>query len=250
MFVIGDVHGRLDLLEPLYKEISKHGEQVYAVGDLIDRGDNPIECLQFCKKNNIICIRGNHEQFLIDYFTKDNSENDSSSYLWLYNGGFTTLDSLYKSLSENEIIDLVNWIKTWPLCIINHKEKYILFHAGPKEEFHLGMEIQEFMNIAKNDVNFLWNKGAYVNNPTLSMIPYKLISGHVPTIKICDKIDKNSPDILFNNENKYFVDIGAVFLGTLGALHVKDGNVEPEGYYYNIDKGFYKKKIYTIGKDC
>ena len=140
MFVIGDVHGRLDLLKPLYDEISKYKEPIYSVGDLADRGPNGLECFKFVKEHNINCVRGNHEQFLIDYFT-----DKSNPRLWMRNGGFPTVDAIM-DLPEEEIKSLVKWIKSWPLCIINHQEKYIIYHAGPRRQFTLGMDVQNFMD--------------------------------------------------------------------------------------------------------
>lgn len=76
VYVIGDIHGRLDLLENLYTQIeadmASHasGENIVVhLGDYIDRGENSRGVIEFLlkKKNQYNCIflRGNHEQGLL-----------------------------------------------------------------------------------------------------------------------------------------------------------------------------------------
>jgi serine/threonine protein phosphatase 1 len=83
-FVVGDIHGRcaqlLGLLEMLPREGST--DTLIFLGDLIDRGpDVPgvVEhVLNLCTQNpeRVICLRGNHEQMLLDFV-------DGISMTWL-----------------------------------------------------------------------------------------------------------------------------------------------------------------------
>ena len=82
-FVIGDIHGRRAQLTALMEAIPRHpvADNLVFLGDLIDRGpDSPgvvSEVMDLCRtNNNVTCLRGNHEQMLLDFL-------DSGSTIWL-----------------------------------------------------------------------------------------------------------------------------------------------------------------------
>lgn len=92
-YVIGDVHGRLTQLKALIEslEYDPQRDRLVFLGDLIDRGeDSPgvvsyvIELQQ--ESQNLICLRGNHEQMLLDLI-------EYGDLLWLVpeNGGAVTI---------------------------------------------------------------------------------------------------------------------------------------------------------------
>src|SRR3954470_18999963 len=80
-FVIGDVHGRgaqlANLLDMLPRDRAK--DRLIFLGDLIDRGFDAPGCVEqvmtLCKENpeRVICLRGNHEQMLLDFIDGENS---------------------------------------------------------------------------------------------------------------------------------------------------------------------------------
>ena len=79
-FVVGDIHGRCAQLHTLL-EILPRDEQsdtLVFLGDLIDRGpDIPgvVEhVFSLCQQNaeRVICLRGNHEQMLLDFLDDEN----------------------------------------------------------------------------------------------------------------------------------------------------------------------------------
>lgn len=72
-FVIADVHGFYDemILALNAAGYNKNNPQhcLISLGDLLDRGPKPLECLQFVNnipENNKILIRGNHEDLIED----------------------------------------------------------------------------------------------------------------------------------------------------------------------------------------
>jgi len=74
-YVIGDIHGRPKLLDQLLYNVPwdiRHDKIVF-LGDLIDRGSDVPGCvehvLDLCGANpeRVICLRGNHEQMLLDF---------------------------------------------------------------------------------------------------------------------------------------------------------------------------------------
>ncbi|MGI9106571.1 MAG: metallophosphoesterase [Pyrinomonadaceae bacterium] len=84
-FVIGDVHGRRAQLNHLLEMIPRDAERdmLILLGDLIDRGkDVPGTVADVVKlyqdhPANVLCLRGNHEQMLLDFV-------DEHATLWLH----------------------------------------------------------------------------------------------------------------------------------------------------------------------
>ncbi len=98
VYAIGDVHGRLDLLLELRERIKEdlaehpvdHAIEVY-LGDYIDRGPASREVLEHfitsrpvC--NERICLKGNHEQTLLDFL----DDPDCLKH-WARYGGMSTM---------------------------------------------------------------------------------------------------------------------------------------------------------------
>ena len=82
-FVVGDIHGRcaqlLNLLDMLPREPD---EPLVFLGDLIDRGPDIPGCVEhvikLCREDpdHVICLRGNHEQMLLDFL-------DQTGAIWM-----------------------------------------------------------------------------------------------------------------------------------------------------------------------
>ena len=68
VWVIGDVHGFNKTLRSLVEKINpQQGDYVVLLGDLIDRGPNSYDVVQFAKtSDNIVCVKGNHEKMMIE----------------------------------------------------------------------------------------------------------------------------------------------------------------------------------------
>ena len=90
--VIGDVHGRDDLLAQLAAEVASSAPtaQVVLVGDLIDRGERSAQVLhRVSERGDWLCLRGNHEAMCLEFL--DDPERFGPR--WLGNGGLQTLAS-------------------------------------------------------------------------------------------------------------------------------------------------------------
>ena len=122
--VIGDVHGHYDALIALLDSISPTSEdKVYFLGDLIDRGPKSAQVVDFVMRNQYTCLRGNHEEMLLDVVGRGEVSIDLYQG-WLYSGGHSTVAS-YDSKIPQEHID---WIKSLPLYL--DLGDYWLVHAG------------------------------------------------------------------------------------------------------------------------
>jgi len=105
IYAVGDVHGRRDLLERIQARIARDLDarpvadwRVIYVGDYIDRGGESAQVLAHLAEGaddpHVLCLRGNHDQFLIDFLAGEGPRGWSEGFdLWMYNGGAETLDS-------------------------------------------------------------------------------------------------------------------------------------------------------------
>lgn len=63
--VFSDVHGNLKALKTVLEQIKgKNVELTVFLGDIFQRGNEEIECLELLKDNEIICIKGNCELYM------------------------------------------------------------------------------------------------------------------------------------------------------------------------------------------
>jgi serine/threonine protein phosphatase 1 len=112
--VIGDVHGHYEGLMTLLEAIAPTSEdQVYFLGDLIDRGPHSYHVVNFVQQNNYPCLLGNHEQMLLNILTQKNVPTQALQ-AWLYSGGQATLTSYQSSTIPQEHLD---WYKALPTYI-------------------------------------------------------------------------------------------------------------------------------------
>lgn len=143
VFVIGDVHGRLDLLERILEQIDvtigdfdMSDPMLVFVGDLVDRGPASAGVLARVHElttefpNNVACLLGNHEQMMLDFLDAPVARQAR----WLRSGGAQTCESfglvvpsdpglvdqaetLARDLKDAAGEDLVNWMRQLPLQV-------------------------------------------------------------------------------------------------------------------------------------
>ena len=152
LYVVGDVHGRFDLLTSLMKKIdidkseqSTNDAAVVFVGDLIDRGGQSAEVLKLVReyiRSDVrnACVMGNHERMMLDFLDRP-KENAP----WLTFGGAETLASFGLDTSENAVDlstvrdefrrampdGLENWLRGLPLIWQNGNVAVVHGAADP-----------------------------------------------------------------------------------------------------------------------
>lgn len=105
--VIGDVHGCYHTLKELVDKIKNKypGIKIFCVGDLVDRGNNSFEVIEFVVAEKIQCVIGNH-----DFMFYSNMRDPYSlmAKSWNYNGAETTLSSYKDKLNlMDKHLDLI-----------------------------------------------------------------------------------------------------------------------------------------------
>lgn len=70
-FVVGDIHGCLDVLHRALKALHFQPtvDRLFSVGDLVDRGPHSLACLGLLKMSWFHSVMGNHESFLIRHLS-------------------------------------------------------------------------------------------------------------------------------------------------------------------------------------
>ncbi|MBD2101994.1 metallophosphoesterase family protein [Leptolyngbya sp. FACHB-261] len=137
--VIGDVHGHygglLALLDLLQLQAS---DQVYFLGDLIDRGPASAQVVELVMSRGYTCLLGNHEQMCLNALYGRPLSN--SWQAWLMSGGNDTLDSYGSNGIPRDHLD---WLRNLPLYL--DLDDVWLVHAGldPTREIE-EQSIQEF----------------------------------------------------------------------------------------------------------
>ena len=118
VYAVGDIHGELQLLKGLVTRIRADVERdgtlgpkkLIFMGDYVDRGEDSRGVLQFLSELSIsnceiIFLRGNHEQQMIDFV-----DDPLAKKRWLDWGGMETLESfdrptIFATASDGDLID-------------------------------------------------------------------------------------------------------------------------------------------------
>lgn len=142
LIIVGDIHGSLTkLIESLeYIGFDTDYDTLVSVGDLIDRGPENLETLEWFEKaiksGNVHMVRGNHDDFLVEfaevqaeYLAKNPNIKLPAgvSSLWMNNGG-----SWAAGLPAETIQHHAAWLKEQPYqleILTDNGLKYGVVHA-------------------------------------------------------------------------------------------------------------------------
>lgn len=243
-YVISDIHGCYNEFIKMLNLIDlKDDDILYILGDIFDRGPEPLKVYQYIKdKPNIKMCMGNHETFILEYFSyKFEPYNKYSFYgsdsTWFNNGGRISLKQI-SELPKDEIKELYEFIKNLPYYFeVNvNNTQYLLVHAGFYPE-HID-NIKELMD-TQSQWDLVWIRDHFLKSEY--KYPFKTIIGHSPvqyiynSIKGLDMLLKRlkqpnliksyiENQIIFFN-NKIGIDGGCVFGGNLTCLRLEDEHI-------------------------
>lgn len=112
-YVTSDAHGHVRALDQALELAGPgSGDAVYVLGDMVDRGPDPVGVLRLVRSlPNVHVLMGNHERMLLDTLM---SEDEREVFVWELNGGSTTARGL-DALGAEEAADLIDWVAQLPL---------------------------------------------------------------------------------------------------------------------------------------
>lgn len=207
IFVIGDIHGCLNMLDRLMEKIPWRPDKdlLIFLGDYIDRGEHSKEVVDYIiaiKRcfSNVECLLGNHDSMFFDYLNNKNIDQ------YILNGGGITLKcyGIDKPGKSNNHIppDHIEFFSSLKKYI--EIENYYFVHAG----FRPRVEIKE-----QKLKDMLWIRETFINSNY--DFGKKVIFGHTPLQK---------PLIM---KNKIGLDTSAVYGNKLTCLEIPE-----EKFYY------------------
>jgi serine/threonine protein phosphatase 1 len=200
IFIVGDVHGCLEMLKRLMDSIgwSPETDRLIFLGDFIDRGtqsrgviDYVIEVSKLSER--VECLMGNHERILLDFL----DGKDTNTFF--LNGGMATLNS-YRTEQQRYGGFLIpdehlRFFRSLKLLI--ELDDYYVVHAG----FRPGVPIEN-----QSTEDLLWIRDSFIFSN--HFFGKRVIFGHTPFAQ---------PLVM---ENKIGLDTGAVYGNKLTCLEL------------------------------
>ncbi|NJO41050.1 MAG: serine/threonine protein phosphatase [Cyanobacteria bacterium CRU_2_1] len=167
---IGDVHGHYDGLMRLLEAIAlSSDDQLYFVGDLIDRGPKSAQVVRFVRDNAYPCVMGNHEQLLLESFP-GNRVSQYALQAWLQSGGQSTVTSFD---NPEVLLENLDWFRSLPTHL--DLEDIWLVHAG----LHPGLSID-----AQTAQEYCWIREEFHSMSKPYFDDKLIITGHTITFTL------------------------------------------------------------------
>jgi serine/threonine protein phosphatase 1 len=167
---IGDVHGHYQGLMTLLDAISPgKDDQVYFLGDLIDRGPASRQTVEFVKNSSYVCLLGNHEQLMLKAFPNQKAHRPSL-LAWFYCGGRETMGSYDETKTLKGHLE---WMETLPLYL--DLGDIWLVHAGVHPTVPLEKQTAE---------EFCWIRGEFHSMAQPYFLSKMIVTGHTITFTL------------------------------------------------------------------
>ncbi|MGN0071131.1 MAG: metallophosphoesterase family protein [Atopobiaceae bacterium] len=187
-YALSDIHGRLKTLDRLLEKVGPaEDDELYILGDMIDRGPDSVDVMKLCRSlPNATVLLGNHEQLMLDCF---HDMGDQIALLnWAINGGVPTAKGLMKlkAAERHDLLDWVGGLARWIVKTVGGRT-YILVHAGVKSEA-LPPDAKNHIPAAlaaQDSDDLIWIREGYLDRPT-GLLDEKgegpiIVGGHTPT---------------------------------------------------------------------
>ena len=180
VWVVGDVHGYFATFNTLIENLKLELDDcVILLGDMIDRGPTSANVINYVRSNrNFFCVRGNHEQMMIEGFDADLffKEKDIDSQIWYHNGGVNTEYSYVKLYGDGDDSALdaasidVQWMKELPSEIV--LDKWRLVHGG----YNPNIDVEDQSEVVHMNIRSKFYTSKKALDPSRT-----ILFGHSPT---------------------------------------------------------------------
>ena len=204
IIAVGDVHGCAFTLQALLDRLAfSRSDTLFLLGDYIDRGPRAKVAMDFIMRlqkdgYDVRCLRGNHEQMLLDGL-----QSKADWEHWLSNGGLALLHELgfvYAGHQTDEsfkdealraaLAPYAAWMMNLPY--LYEFEDYIFVHAG------INTHVQ---NPFEPEPDMLWMRNWYDDINYEILANRRIVHGHTPTPENAIR------DMLGNFETRRFINL-------------------------------------------
>lgn len=223
---MSDLHGNYNSYIAMLDKINfQNSDILFILGDILDRGPNPIKIiLDLMKRPNVEIIAGNHcvmacecFKFLLQEITEENlSEIDDDMIEkllnWQQNGSASTTKEFHSCDKETqkEILEFISDFELYDEIEVCGKT-FVLVHAG-LANFDPEKELWEY----ELD-ELVWHRPDYDRKYFEDKY---VITGHTPTMAI---EGNPRPGYIYHANNNIAIDCGCSFPGgRLGCLRLED----------------------------
>ncbi len=212
--VIGDIHGCYYTLAELYSSIVNQypSAEIFAVGDLVDRGNFSYEVIEFLRGNNIRFTPGNHD-YMFSYFFRHPQSLFARS--WNLNGNEATLFS-YQG-KEDKIQEHIEVILNAPLFY--NLDDCFISHAGISS-YYKSKSVSSYLNDQYElqklvDEDYLLDRGVLWTRDVLLDIGKLQVVGHT----------KHDSVTYEKNSKTCYVDTGACIGNKLSSVIIDNNKI-------------------------
>ena len=191
VYAVSDLHGQYEaFLTGLEKIGFSDNDELYVIGDAVDRGPDGIKLLKHIKKHkNMDLILGNHEVMMLGAVDPNGKKKCNGEYaeIWLYyNGGRTTYEE-YGALSVKERQSLLMWLsRCYIIKTVNVGDRKIcLTHSYFSEELVNKMYFESDHDLVWDIVwTSMFREDADTHGSNIYKdYDFEFITGHVPVHK-------------------------------------------------------------------
>ncbi len=220
LYAMSDLHGEYQKYLAMLEKIKFSQEDtLYLLGDLVDRGPEPVKILQdIIKRPNVYPLLGNHEvmaiyilkQLLLEVTEETISQVDTylmeNIFIWQRNGGGVTLEQ-FQALPPRERRQLLEFMEGfgWYETVDVGQRAFLLVHAG-LGNYRPGKKLEEYsleeLTMVRPDyqTQYFPDDSIYI------------LSGHTPTKLLSGKWE------IYHSHNNIVLDCGAAIGGRLACL--------------------------------
>lgn len=209
LWTCGDIHGCHTLLMNTLEKVGFDFENdlLVAVGDLVDRGPQNLECVELLSQPWFTSIRGNHEDLCIGGL-----HDESYRRCHISNGG-----EWFYVLDGQAMYNIAKTFSELPVVLeVNHNGKKYGFVHGHIEQNDWG----EFKSTFNQEVSM------FRNPAELAMWGRERLNSDAPQYTHVSGVDAvfmghSVVSQVCKRDNCYYIDIGSCFTGRLAVINVE-----------------------------